>query len=545
MAKKVFQKIGDILLRPFTEHFLFFILLCALTICGHVMLFFNGNGEMSHKAAIASAMHCASLSYIATLLISIIRPKIARQILQIAMILYAAFDFVLNCYCSFQLHNIVDNDIALLIRETNPNEAREFFSSMVPTWMLLAITGIFLLLIFCGWLFNRYKLKINLGKKSSLCALGLICICITGNLYQLGVWELGPIAPAYYLTRHDEPSDLKACFSHPQLTFDENDELPTNVVIIIGESFTRCHSSLYGYDKLTNPQLTALKDSSLLFTFDSINSPAPTTALSIRDMLSTFNLSDDKNKDIKWYDYISLIELMKESGYDSYWFGNQACMNKDNGTARIFAKTCDRQWFLQAEGIYDTGDKHYDIVLVDSSYQFIKQLSQKKKHSFFIYHMMGSHFLYKMRYPKEFAFFSEKDYLADPHDHREILSTYDNSILYNDYVVNRIMDIFKNTESVVIYLPDHGQVMYRDPSNPDYYSHGTGNPVAHALGVEIPFFVYASPLFQQKYPQIMERIKNRQENPKSWNSEDLPYFIMDLIGVKTINGEDIRPKSII
>ena len=107
------------------------------------------------------------------------------------------------------------------------------------------------------------------------------------------------------------------------------------------------------------------------------------------------------------------------------------------------------------------------------------------------------------------------------------------------------MDIFKNTESVVIYLPDHGQVMYRNPNNPDYYTHGNGNSVDYALGVEIPFFVYASPLFQQKYPQIMERIKNRQENPKSWNSEDLPYFIMDLIGVKTINGEDVRPRSVL
>ena len=107
------------------------------------------------------------------------------------------------------------------------------------------------------------------------------------------------------------------------------------------------------------------------------------------------------------------------------------------------------------------------------------------------------------------------------------------------------MDLFKDNESIVIYIPDHGQVMYRDPSNPDYYSHGTGNPVAHDLGVEIPFFVYASPSFQQKYPQIMERIKYRQDNPKEWNGDDLPYFIMDLIGVKTINDEDVHTRSVL
>ena len=88
--------------------------------------------------------------------------------------------------------------------------------------------------------------------------------------------------------------------------------------------------------------------------------------------------------------------------------------------------------------------------------------------------------------------------------------------------------------------------MYRNTKDPDFYAHGRkGDPVDYALGVEVPFFVYASPLFQQKHPDVMERIKNRQEHPKSWNSEDLPYFIMDLIGVKTINGEEVRPRSVL
>ena len=35
------------------------------------------------------------------------------------------------------------------------------------------------------------------------------------------------------------------------------------------------------------------------------------------------------------------------------------------------------------------------------------------------------------------------------------------------------------------------------------------------------------------------------DNPKTWNSDNLPYFIMDLIGVKEINGENIKPKSVL
>ena len=86
--------------------------------------------------------------------------------------------------------------------------------------------------------------------------------------------------------------------------------------------------------------------------------------------------------------------------------------------------------------------------------------------------MMGSHFDYAMRYPKEFAHFSEKDYASQPQDHRATLAAYDNSILYNDYVVAQIINLFKDRDAVVIYLPDHGQVIYRDPKSPNYFSHG-------------------------------------------------------------------------
>jgi len=160
--------------------------------------------------------------------------------------------------------------------------------------------------------------------------------------------------------------------------------------------------------------------------------------------------------------------------------------------------------------------------------------------------MMGSHFDFSMRYPKEFARFKEADYADQPADHRSTLAAFDNSIFYNDYVVDRIMSLYKDKEAIVIYLPDHGQVMYRNPQKSWYFAHGNPqDPVSYALGVEIPFFIYASPLYQQKHPETMERIKNRQAHPKAWNADDLPYFIMDLIGVTAINGQDTRDKSVL
>ena len=540
MVIKILNILGNILLRPFREHFvfliIFFILATSCYIIRHLVI------EINLIAAFTTAIHCFNISYIVTLLIGLIRPNALRNTVQGVLIAFAAIDFALNFYCICQLKYFFDADIALLILETDSNEAREFVSAMIPKWIVLTEIAIYLFVLFLWWLSTRSNF--NLGKKTSIMALGLIVLCIAVNLYCWNVWRDGPIARFSEIPQYDIPSDLNTYYSHPQLSFKENNHFPDNVVVIIGESFARNHSSLYGYDKLTNPRLTELKNNSSLYTFDSISSPAPTTAISIRDMLSIFNQSDESNKEKKWYEYPSLIELMQVCGYDCYWFGNQACANKNNGTARSFAYACDRRWFLQKEGVEETNDR-YDIILVDTSYQYIKMLSREKNH-FIIYHMLGSHFNYRMRYPKEFAIFTENDYQKDPQSHREILSSYDNSILYNDYVVGRIINMFKETESVIIYLPDHGQVMYRNSNNPDYYAHGRDNdPLSYALGIDIPFFVYASPLYQQKHPEMMERIKYRQDNPKTWNSDNLPYFIMDLIGVKEINGENIKSKSVL
>jgi heptose-I-phosphate ethanolaminephosphotransferase len=492
--------------------------------------------------AVATAMHCISISYIVTLLVSLIHPKLLRQIIQAICLVFAATDFALNVYCLHQFNYAFDADIALLILGTDPNEAKEFLSTMLPPGVVLAVAGVFLL-FFLLWCFLRHR-NTNLGYKTSLFALALVCICIAGNLYRWNVWKSGPLAPICQLMTYDIPSDLKSYYSHPKLIYDENEQ-PVNVVLIIGESFARCHSSIYGYGKLTNPELTELKNESLLYSFDSINSPAFSTALSIRDMLSTYNISDTVSNDKKWFEYTTLIEIMKDMGYECYWFGNQASANMHNGPSRIFAEDCDRQWFLQREGLDDVGEHRYDIVLVDSSYNYVGQLNHVK-HNFFIFHMMGSHFDYSQRYPKEYAQFTVNDYPTDPENHRAILSAYDNSILYNDFVVRKIMDLFKDSEALIIYLSDHGQVMYRNKNLPDHYAHGVQTDSLNvALGEEVPFFVYASPLFQQKHPQTVERIKNRQDNPKVWNSEDLPYFIMDLIGIKEINGETVSARSVL
>jgi heptose-I-phosphate ethanolaminephosphotransferase len=489
------------------------------------------------------AIHCFVLSYLVTLLVSLIKPDIVRKIVQGILIALAAILFAVNFYCNFVLDFLFDADIAMLILGTDVHETKEFASALLPTWIILAVLGVYVFFIALWWISKRHRL--NLGKKTSWIALGVLFICAILSIRNWRAWEDGPLKLFEELSNIESSDDLQSYYTHPDITIIDKSQMPANVVLIIGESFARVHSSLYGYDKPTNPELGACRDSLMLFTFDNIDAPAPTTAQSLRFMLSAYAQSDDaSSNEKKWYEYTTIIELMQDCGFDCYWFSNQARGNKHNSTARAFAEACNKHWFLQQEGS-DRYNVTPDKVLVDSSYQFVNQL-QSSGHHFIIYHMMGSHYEFSMRYPQEFAKFTENDYLTEPQSHRTILASYDNSILYNDYIVRQILNLYKDKDAIVIYIPDHGQVMYRDPKDPDYYAHGKmNNKVRYALGVEVPFMIYASPLYQEKHPETMQRIKYRQDHPKAWNSDDLPYLIMDLIGVKDINGEEVKPKSVL
>lgn len=542
MLKTILHKLGEILQKPFREHFLFLIAFFFLATSPYFFwhpVYVQG----VNIYILYLAIHCFVLSYLVTLLVSLIKPDVVRKIVQGILIALAAILFAVNFYCNFVLDFLFDSDIAMLILGTDVHETKEFASALLPKWIILSVLGFYLLFIIL-WLISRHH-RLNLGKKASWIALGVLALFTLLSIRNWRAWEDGPLKLIEELSNIESADDLKSHYTHPDITIIDETQMPANVVLIIGESFARVHSSLYGYDKLTNPDLGAYRDSSMLFTFDDIDAPAPTTAQSLRFMLSAYAQEDETSSDKKkWFEYTTLIELMQDCGFDCYWFSNQARGNKHNSTARAFAEACNKYWFLQQEGS-DRYNVTPDMVLVDSSYQFVNHL-QSQGHHFIVYHMMGSHYDFSMRYPKEFAKFTEEDYLTEPQSHRTILASYDNSILYNDYVVCQIINMYKDKESIVIYIPDHGQVMYRDPKDPDYYAHGKmNNKVRYALGVEIPFMIYASPSFQQKYTEVMQRIKYRQDHPKAWNCDDLPYLIMDLIGVKDINGEDVKQKSVL
>jgi len=104
------------------------------------------------------------------------------------------------------------------------------------------------------------------------------------------------------------------------------------------------------------------------------------------------------------------------------------------------------------------GDYCFDEILVDL---LRKSLSTSAKdHKVIVLHMIGSHGpTYYRRYPKRFARFVPDCPRSDIQNcgETELINTYDNTILYTDYVLGQIIEqLSAIPNSSMLYLSEYG-----------------------------------------------------------------------------------------
>ncbi len=78
---------------------------------------------------------------------------------------------------------------------------------------------------------------------------------------------------------------------------------------------------------------------------------------------------------------------------------------------------------------------------------------------FIVLQLIGSHFEYEQRYPREFAI-----YAGDGTPESERAARYDNSLRYTDWILSRFIDALRavDGEVVLAYASDHGENLYDD-----------------------------------------------------------------------------------
>lgn len=269
---------------------------------------------------------------------------------------------------------------------------------------------------------------------------------------------------------------------------DISDDKQSTMVIVMGESTNAQRMSLYGYQRQTSPLLDGMKDE--LYVFDNVISPRPYTIEALQQILT---FGDQQNPN----DYLSrptLMNMMQQAGYKSFWITNQQTQTKRNTMLLTFSQQTDEQAYLNNNRLQNSGQ--FDEVVLEPFEQALNDPAAKK---LIIVHLIGTHRKYQYRYPESFDRFSSRQGVPDwlPEKHLEEFNAYDNAVLYNDYVVSSLLKNLKAKaiNSAFVYFADHGEEVY---DTKDHLFAGRNEARPTAAMYRVPFITWLSPSLRAK-----------------------------------------------
>ena len=506
--------------------------------------------------AIHIAMASIVTAYLLTFLAGLPRNRtskiIGRIITTIFVIMYIAEFF------TFGLFGItLSPDVVLIILGTNAGEASEFIDVFVTfgaICKLFAYLGAIAIIYYlCRWAGRRLWAHRRNNWIRVYLVLTFVCLVaisaqtIREPFAMLHQTYPGRIASLFNIPKAPETASF---LHHPKLLAVNPDLRPQKFVLIIGESHCKSHSNIYGYEKLTNPLLGKMVADSSLYVFDNIESADLSTIRAFTRFMSTYQGEGEE-----YWEHPTLPEVASIMGYRTLWLSAQDKAGYLAVPINSYAELCDTAEFIH---IYNpmghasaTMGHDGDILPVleryktdNSTKKATEQTADSIERDFYFLHLMGSHFKFDLRYPSSFAHFRPADYPGRTKYQQEQLSIYDNSLLYNDFVVSSIIESFKDDDAIVIYMPDHAIDMFE--SSPDRCSHAVASDsISNHAGHQIPFLVYLSPSYAARQPQAADLIKSASQasfNAQGkWNTTNLIYAVLELCGYRFASSQGATP----
>lgn len=285
---------------------------------------------------------------------------------------------------------------------------------------------------------------------------------------------------------------------------------PPHVVVVIGESFSKFHCSLYGYDRTTFPLLDSIRHHESLIVYSDAVAAFDGTHGNMRSIFSTAEIADFGSRAL-FPSYFRKTGFRTELHDNQYFIGQGVTFLTDPALSTIL-------WDYRNTQSYDyDGDMISNINISDSP-------------TLYVIHLMGQHYTYSNRYPEKFRKFTPEDYDRKwTPEQRTMIAHYDNANYYNDYVMAELIKKFKDTNSILIYFSDHGEEVFELT---DYMGHGgsmNSNKPEYQLAV--PFMVWMSKQYIASNNHIAERIIQTADTPMI--TSDVAHMIMDVAGIST------------
>lgn len=286
------------------------------------------------------------------------------------------------------------------------------------------------------------------------------------------------------------------------------------VVLVIGETARAENFSLNGYARPTNPELEKRR----VISFPRLLSCGTTTAVSVPCMFSFQDQADYDRARAASMD--NLLDVLARADIEILWRDNNTGSKgvADRVTYEDFSDPdinplCDVE--CRDEGMLSGLDEWVD--------------ANPGKDLLIVLHQLGSHGpAYYKRYPERFRRFMptcDTNELQDCSE-QQIINTYDNTIVYTDYVLSQVIDWLKGRagayEASMLYVSDHGESL----GESGLYLHG---------------FPYAlAPLQQTRVPAILWSDVNnpdidfksvRENRDKTYSHDNLVHTLLGLFEI--------------
>ena len=418
--------------------------------------------------------------------------------------------------------------ILQLLVETNRGESTEFLQAWIGApgtvrAILIAVMTLLLVLL-AEWKRQAVASRLSRRVPMAIVTLLLVALLVRGlglwrklvhpykSLYELELYQTRYFSTDVISTLHTSLTTLKLQRHETGAAVDLNVKTALaapgvtsaadtmDLVLVIGESYNKRRSSLYGYQLDTSPLMRAERDKGLLTVFTDAISPYNLTSVSIKNMLSLNSLSRGQ----QWHQYPIWPAVMHRAGWQVDLWDNQ----RSYGPSEIHSVSL--MSFLFAPDMVKHVYHHVNDEAFDHDGELIEDYYRKSAptgRNLVIFHLMGQHSNYELRYPHtaDWEVWTTADLpaAAAPYmdeSRRQVMLHYARATRYNDHVLASILDHYRDRNAVVVMLSDHGEEVYdyRDFIVRDHDPNKTALMVRYEN--DIPLLVWCSPVYKSRHP---------------------------------------------
>lgn len=579
---KGFMRVGRLLLQPFADNGVFFVTMYVLGVLCSLLTMPPGDGAKLYSNL---WLELFLDLYVTCVVLSLLPQKVRLWVRRLMyVVLYSVA--ITDVFCFWKFGSTITPSMLLLVGETDSREAGEFFTTYINLDVVLSPIGwLVLLMLIHAIIALRKKLcrlfKLNYSQLvkpfftkisafadryriTHVSAVAIVVLLVwsvcsswqnkKGMTRLMTASTIGEVEhilteanhgefylPIYRLAFSIYSNELaskqvgRCIVASNNAKVDSCNYRSPNIVLIIGESYSRSHCQLYGYDVKDTPRQRKLERRGLLTKFDDVVSCWNLTSFVFKNVLS-MHVVGEKGE---WCDYPLFPELFRKAGYKVTFLTNQflpeakQAVYDFSGGFFLNNPTLSKAQF----DVRNTQLHPFDDGLLADYDRFLKDGKiDLKGHNLIIFHLIGQHVSYNTRFPRDRRKFTADDYTERRPDigngRRRMIANYDNACLYNDSIVDQIVKRFANKNAIVIYMPDHGEEIYEPGRNIVCRNHSAEVdwPLAH-YEFEVPFWIYCSHRYALTHPQVFKAIKDAKG--KRFMTDALPHMLVWLAGIST------------